>query len=687
MAKYTGKYMTPDATKKQVLPIWSFLLLFLAAAIPEFVLHLSTAQGSAVLFNSGLYLPALFALVPALVIFSLIWLIPKKGINFTILVLYSLICLLFCGSQLIYYKIFGCFYSAYSMANGGAAFQFWNTILVALWRNLPWLLVMLLPTLFICIFGHRLLPATGRRRALPALIPLVFAVALQFLLVLALPIGGKAPMSPYDLYHNNSDTYYSVNKLGLATAFRLDVTRLLSGKSSGGSIQLEIPTTTAPPVSTEVPSTKTDPGAETTEEITTAPTIDTSPNVLSLDFDQLIADASNDDVKEVHQYFQSRTPSNKNEKTGLFEGCNLILITAEAFSNLVVTEERTPTLYKMMHEGFYFSNYYVPDWGTSTTDGEYAFLTGTVPKANVWSFSRSSDNAMPLTMAQQLISQGYSAYAYHGHTYSYYNRNAYLENLGYTYRAYKQGLDVDYTWPESDVQVIDLSTDDYVNQEPFTAYYMTISGHREFNFYGNYIAAKNKDLVADEPYSDAVRAYIATQLELEHSLALLQQRLEEAGVWENTVIVLTADHYPNGLTNAEISELLGHDVESNFEIFKNGCIIYKPGMTPETIDEPCSHLDLLPTLSNLFGLEFDSRLYMGRDVFSDADPLVMFRNRSWITDLASYNYSTGKVTNLTDTPVDDAYVSRINQELSNRFAVSTRILDHDYWHLLFGDES
>ena len=106
-------------------------------------------------------------------------------------------------------------------------------------------------------------------------------------------------------------------------------------------------------------------------------------------------------------------------------------------------------------------------------------------------------------------------------------------------------------------------------------------------------------------------------------------------------------------------------------------------MTPETIDAPTSHLDLLPTLSNLFGLEFDSRLYMGRDVFSDAPPLVMFRNRSWITDVAQYNSRTGKAEFFGAAGTDSAYVKAINKEVGNRFAVSTRILDYDYWRLLF----
>ena len=94
---------------------------------------------------------------------------------------------------------------------------------------------------------------------------------------------------------------------------------------------------------------------------------------------------------------------------------------------------------------------------------------------------------MPLTMAQQLKRLGYSAYAYHDHTYTYYDRNLSHPNLGYVYRALGNGLDVEATWPESDIEMIDKTTADYMGSEPFHAYYMTVSGHLEYNFNGNAI--------------------------------------------------------------------------------------------------------------------------------------------------------------------------------------------------------
>ena len=335
--------------------------------------------------------------------------------------------------------------------------------------------------------------------------------------------------------------------------------------------------------------------------------------------------------------------------------------------------------------GFNFSNFYTADWDVSTSDGEYAALTGTIPKPGTWSFRDSAENAMPLTMAQQLKRLGYSAYAYHDHTYTYYDRNLSHPNLGYVYRALGNGLDVEATWPESDIEMIDKTTADYMGSEPFHAYYMTVSGHLEYNFSGNAMAKKNQDLVKDLPYSGSVRAYLACQIELDRALELLLQRLDEAGVAENTVIALTGDHYPYGLTDEEQSELAGHEIDTRFERYRNAFILYKKGMKPERVDSLCCTLDILPTLSNLFGLDFDSRLYMGRDVFSDAEPFVLLRDHSWITENAMYYAPLDELILLQGDELTPEEVEERNQDVSNRFRASEWVLDQDYWRYLFGD--
>ena len=67
--------------------------------------------------------------------------------------------------------------------------------------------------------------------------------------------------------------------------------------------------------------------------------------------------------------------------------------------------------------------------------------------------------------------------------------------MGYDYKGVGNGLDMTKTWPESDVEMMEKTIPEYINDSPFHIYYMTVSGHMEYNFSGNYMASKNKDYV------------------------------------------------------------------------------------------------------------------------------------------------------------------------------------------------
>ena len=123
----------------------------------------------------------------------------------------------------------------------------------------------------------------------------------------------------------------------------------------------------------------------------------------------------------------------------------------------------------------------------------------------------------------------------------------------------------------------------------------------------------------------------------------------------------------------------------NRERYRNAFILYKKGMKPERVDSLCCTLDILPTLSNLFGLDFDSRLYMGRDVFSDAEPFVLLRDHSWITENAMYYAPLDELIMLQGDELTPEEVEERNQDVSNRFRASAWVLDQDYWRYLFGD--
>ena len=95
---------------------------------------------------------------------------------------------------------------------------------------------------------------------------------------------------------------------------------------------------------------------------------------MEIDFQTLIEGESDPVLQDMHTYFSQRPATEKNEYTGLFQGKNLIWIVAEGFTTYAMTEETTPTLWKLAHSGFVFENFYNPLWGVSTSDGEYVAI-------------------------------------------------------------------------------------------------------------------------------------------------------------------------------------------------------------------------------------------------------------------------------------------------------------------------
>ena len=53
-----------------------------------------------------------------------------------------------------------------------------------------------------------------------------------------------------------------------------------------------------------------------------------------------------------------------------------------------------PMLYKLKNEGFVFNHYYTPGWYGSTSDGEYANLTGLLPTDGIVSMREAGENGL-----------------------------------------------------------------------------------------------------------------------------------------------------------------------------------------------------------------------------------------------------------------------------------------------------
>lgn len=423
------------------------------------------------------------------------------------------------------------------------------------------------------------------------------------------------------------------------------------------------------------------------------PVLDTSPHVLPIDFEGLIANTDSKDIKNLAEYMQSIPPTNKNEYTGMFAGYNLIYLTAEGFCPYAVDEELTPTLYRLIHSGFVFEDFYCPLWYTSTSDGEYANCTALIPDNQMFSLKRSADIRMPFTLPSYFAAEGVKSWAFHNNSLSYYERDRTHPNLGYNFMACKLG-DLDEAvyggqvfemenankWPASDLDMMVGTIPYYINEDRFHVYYMTVSGHMYYSFSGNSMSYKHKDDVAELPYGEEGRAYVACNMELDLALEYLIEQLEAAGKLENTVICLSADHYPYAMEMSTLEELAGKPLDGTLEVYRNNLILWNSEMETVNVDKTAYSLDILPTLLNLFGFEYDSRLYVGRDILSDSLPLVIFSDRSFITDRIIYNRKGNVQVEWRDgTETDEEYHEALKKQVRGLYNYSSGILNNDFY--------
>ena len=577
--------------------------------------------------------------------------------------------------QLVYHCIFGDFMPVSQIGMGGnVVVNFNSQLLYGIRQNLLKILLLLLPLIavILCLALRRGQALKLRLRWKQTMAS--FAVLLALLLTVTglMYVGRDNAFSVYRTFTNvNTSTDSSYKKIGMLATTAQELRYMLF--SGSGSIMI----TPSSLNMSDVPRTYSS----------------NSYNVIeSIDFTALADSTDSDILKATDEYLSNATPTRKNNYTGLLKDYNLITICAESFCPWFISEELTPTLYKLSHTGILFENYY-GTFQSVTTNGEYTMCMGLYPDMSRTktdsSFNVAGTNYLPFCLGNALKEMGYQTWAYHDYIGDFYNRNITHANMGYTFKAADSGLAMKIDWPSSDLEMMEASVDDYINSgEPFHAYYMTFSGHYQYNW-DNAMSAKNRDAVKDLPYSEPVKAYIACNLELEYALEYLMQRLEEAGVADKTCIVLTNDHYPYGLTEDEYNELAGQTLDTTFEKYRNSFICYVPGLSENiVVDEYCSTADILPTLLNLFGVDYDSRLLAGTDVLSSGLHVAVLSDKSFLTKTFRYDAGTETVIPADEnTTVSDKLAEAYRLYVDSRFQLSGNILNSDYYAHVFARES
>lgn len=362
---------------------------------------------------------------------------------------------------------------------------------------------------------------------------------------------------------------------------------------------------------------------------------------------------NNEDIEFLENAFGNEEKS-KNKYTGKFEGKNLIFFQLEGLDNWLLTEEDTPTLYKMQNNAYNFMKHFsYYNGGGSTFNSEFAVNTGFITPLsytkNAYTFNK---NEFPYTMAKTFKNLGYSVNAFHMNNGEYYSRSVNYKNWGYDHYY---GL-IDMVEYEDKSYMLDrelilneifngllFPEDDFL----FVDYIIAYSSHTPFtNTKGvckMLYDLDHPDELEEERIEMSEEECARRQArETDHLMELLLQELETRGLLNNTIIVVYADHY---LYTLEDKTILDKYKETSNNLINNTpFFIWSNNLKKETINKVTSQLNILPTVLNLFGIPYNPNNYIGSDALdSNYKGLVFFSDYSWYD--GNVYVENGEVTN------------------------------------------
>lgn len=403
---------------------------------------------------------------------------------------------------------------------------------------------------------------------------------------------------------------------------------------------------------------------------------------------EIVAGEEDENYNEITNYILNSEITDKNEYTGLFKDKNLIMIMLESVNEIIINEEYFPNIYKLYNEGFAFVNNYSPRNACPTGNNELSALTSLYTINNVCTYNTYKDNKFYYSLFNLFNNAGYNTSSFHNYTEAYYYRSTMHKNLGSSFYYGVEDLGIKYSslyreWA-SDVDLMEKSTDIFLNQDgKFMTFMITVTTHQPYGVSSEH-GDKYLDLFNDLDVTINMKRYLSKVKELDLALGTLLTKLEEKGKLDDTVIVMFGDHYPYGLDTSQIQKMVSFDVNENKEIERTPFIIYNSSLTPTKIEKYSSYIDFLPTLVNLFDLDYDPRFYMGRDLFDESSlNITVFTDGSWQSELGFYDASKS-IMNYKDETMTYAEeeILNINKIILDKINISNKIIELDYYKYL-----
>lgn len=539
--------------------------------------------------------------------------------------------------------------------------------------HLKHLLILIPATLFTLLVKHLMINQNHQHRMLRMGLMVMFSIFThQFALDALSYLKLNASVDHLiELHENPYIPELSFAYFGLSETIKQDVLSLMNERDQKS---VEIPVVNFMPIITNEPKEK-----DENIEIDLRRVFDDS------DWIKRMNEEEDPILKSIDAYLMNRPITDKNAYTGLFKDKNLIYIMVEAFDFMAIDEKLTPTLFRLSQEGLYFDHFYSPQYSCATGESEFIGLTSLIPRSGICTPNTYQENAYRTSLFNLFNQAGYFSSSYHNYSDKFYDRTLIHESLGSTKFYNNDDLDIKVLkgWP-SDVNLMEEAFKVFGDQEKFFSFIITSSTHFPYDVdstLGNRYLEKVQSIYPDMPLN--IQRYKSKAMELDHSIQRLIDLLSEKGILEDTVLILYGDHFPLKTAREDILHYgdPNGDRSIGFNINTLPMIIYNVEVEGKRISDQGSTFDLVPTIANLFDLDFDPRLYFGLDLFDDAhEKIVMYPSLSWNHSLGYYSSSSGQFKPYDpNSTLTDEDIEIINQRVKNDSDVSYHILKKDYF--------
>jgi len=403
--------------------------------------------------------------------------------------------------------------------------------------------------------------------------------------------------------------------------------------------------------------------------------------------------ADSNDITEVRDYLDNKFAEPNEDLFGVAEGKNVIKIHLESFQSFLIDyelngEEVTPFINSIVNdqtEDFtYYENFFHQTEQGKTADAELIMdnsLYGLPQGAAFVTKSNNTYQALPAILNQE---QDYTSAVLHGDGKSFWNRDEVYKEFG-----------VDYFFDEAfynmtDEQVIGYGLKDKPffkesmplletidQEEPFYAHLISLTHHHPY-----LIDDEDATIEPAETGDGSVDRYFQTARYLDESLEQFFDDLKEAGLYDDSVIMIYGDHY--GISdnhNRAMSEIMDEEITpyKNAELQRVPFMLKVPDVDGKgTVEEYAGQVDVVPTMLHLLGIRADDYIQFGTDLLSeDHDETVAFRNGDFFTPEVSmirdtfYDEETGEEIEPTEE------LEAIQQDVQHELELSDRVLQGD----------